>query len=521
MNQPQDVVAARNEARVVTPPHVAIIVLFAGIGGTLPTLSRLAATYVNNPNAPLPAYGLYLGLLIFFVIGAVLAVAMGERTLRQALIIGISAPALINSISAGVRDAQDAGAPSAVAPSGVEQLVDPETLQPVNTSHLVPDFTLLRSARASGDEDDAAMAAPRRGREVSLPRERLFGARDVDVSIEISGRTDSNARVRLRFFDEGGYEIGETATLTLRANARARLQAPTSARGMIAEVGGKRAVVRLPTDSFERARYVVKVTLDRSSDLLWALGFKRDVVDVHALDIRVAGVRAARPVVEVIDELSERFVFGFDASHFQKSIDWRAVHANGLRFAMLRATYGTRVDGKVDDFWRTYTATPAAARPAVGFYHFYRYRADQPPAAQAKAFLDLTADKRAPFMLPAAVVVAHNVYDDAIEQRTDTRAYIDGLRQLVQLIEASTGRPVTLFLDPEMASRVPLPAELLRRPLWVKDFSGQRPELPAGVKRYHVWQFGTGEVPGIEGVTLLDVFNGDEPAFRAYATATR
>lgn len=36
-----------------------------GAGGTLPTLSKIAATFATNPGTPLPQAGLILAILIF------------------------------------------------------------------------------------------------------------------------------------------------------------------------------------------------------------------------------------------------------------------------------------------------------------------------------------------------------------------------------------------------------------------------------------------------------------------------
>ncbi|MFZ5550107.1 MAG: hypothetical protein ACOZJX_15545 [Pseudomonadota bacterium] len=81
-----------------------LCILLAGIGGTLPTLSRLAASLIGSTEADLPVPSFYVGLAIYFVIGAVMCCAMKERALKGALFAGIAAPAVILSGSYGLQE---------------------------------------------------------------------------------------------------------------------------------------------------------------------------------------------------------------------------------------------------------------------------------------------------------------------------------------------------------------------------------------------------------------------------------
>jgi xanthine/uracil/vitamin C permease (AzgA family) len=66
---------------------------------------KLASNIVAHPEQPLPVYGFYIGLLLYAVIGAGIAIALGEQNLRGALFAGIAAPALIASAITGSQDA--------------------------------------------------------------------------------------------------------------------------------------------------------------------------------------------------------------------------------------------------------------------------------------------------------------------------------------------------------------------------------------------------------------------------------
>lgn len=94
----------RHGAEHETADPVWLCILLAGIGGTLPTLSRLAASLIGSTEADLPVPSFYVGLAIYFVIGSVMCCAMKERALKGALFAGIAAPAVILSGSYGLQE---------------------------------------------------------------------------------------------------------------------------------------------------------------------------------------------------------------------------------------------------------------------------------------------------------------------------------------------------------------------------------------------------------------------------------
>lgn len=82
-------------------------------------------------------------------------------------------------------------------------------------------------------------------------------------------------------------------------------------------------------------------------------------------------------------------IFGVDVSYAQTALDWRAVHADGIDFAIIRATYGTRVDSK----WERHRDA-AAAVPGLllGAYHCLSPASVVSPRAQAEAFVAAVGD---------------------------------------------------------------------------------------------------------------------------------
>jgi len=74
---------------------------FGGFGGVLPTLANMASTYVSVPATPMPEYGLYLGLLLWAVVGGGVALTNTTYEARQAIFAGVAAPAILLNIVAG------------------------------------------------------------------------------------------------------------------------------------------------------------------------------------------------------------------------------------------------------------------------------------------------------------------------------------------------------------------------------------------------------------------------------------
>ena len=88
-----------------------LIVLAAGVGGTASNLVDLAQIWTGR-NPWIPGYIYYVGMLIFFGLGATIALIFGETNYRKAFLLGVSLPALIAAAQTqSGRDIQAAEAP--------------------------------------------------------------------------------------------------------------------------------------------------------------------------------------------------------------------------------------------------------------------------------------------------------------------------------------------------------------------------------------------------------------------------
>ena len=75
--------------------------LFGALGGSCPTLAKLASTYSTNPTTDMPNFGIFIGLGLFALLGGIVAVGFGASDLKGSLVSGIAAPGLITNIVAG------------------------------------------------------------------------------------------------------------------------------------------------------------------------------------------------------------------------------------------------------------------------------------------------------------------------------------------------------------------------------------------------------------------------------------
>jgi hypothetical protein len=110
-----------------------LIAIAAGVGGVAPNLVHLGHTFLNeSPNVPGFLY--YIGVGIFFVLGAVVALIFSETDFRKAFFLGVSLPAFIaaaqtqSQIRTQSPGARPASAFSKLIAGAHAQQPDPRTL---------------------------------------------------------------------------------------------------------------------------------------------------------------------------------------------------------------------------------------------------------------------------------------------------------------------------------------------------------------------------------------------------------
>lgn len=213
--------------------------LLAGVGGLLPSVSRIAASLAVQPEQPLPHWHILIALALFFAMGFVLNFAMNkENDLTKAVIVGISAPALITNIVAGVSNA-----PPPISPS-------PTTVG----------FSFVTEAFA----DQRSGVAPLAGTQV------IFGS-SFAGSYGFPGAVDTPVMI-----SAGSANGPLKPVATVPAGSEQTFTLPAGATLIAVRSGTAEARASVPAGTSRvllRATLVVETTL--GGDLAWAFGAKR------------------------------------------------------------------------------------------------------------------------------------------------------------------------------------------------------------------------------------------------------
>lgn len=211
-------------------------VLFGGgLGGILPTISKLAATYVGAPKTPWPEYGLLFGLALFAVIGAAIAYATVSSGFHQALVAGIAAPGIITNLVAGADASKVATGPMAQ---------DKAAFEFISSAHAqtsLPNVTLPPNLKA-------ITIAPRV--QGGLPEKP-----NIPITAAVPGFGDAVNQVPVGTINS----LSSNTTITVPSNAE--------------QITIGDATVPVPPDNKIDLEVATKPT--GGSDFFWALGGKR------------------------------------------------------------------------------------------------------------------------------------------------------------------------------------------------------------------------------------------------------
>lgn len=238
--------------------------LMAGIGGMIPTLCKLASSFSVNPNQPLPEYGLYIGLSLFFIIGTVLAYAFQEENLKQAFILGICAPAIITSIVSGANEGK--------TPIAMERKVDAKNNSIKNKGTL---FKLNNSAYASEElNEEGKLIIDFINRMPPVKMKMITIKKSLIVSILPKGKLEYNRKRFLRVvtLDNNNKILQQFYYPILKRKEAISLD--PNGKSIQIEFSGRYARFDYPNE--HTSEIEVSLGIDYiKSDFLWVLGNKR------------------------------------------------------------------------------------------------------------------------------------------------------------------------------------------------------------------------------------------------------
>ena len=223
----------------------------------------------------------------------------------------------------------------------------------------------------------------------------------------------------------------------------------------------------------------------------------RDSPESMPIAAAVASAPDARPALAAARDV--RPTRGIDVSHYQGRIDWRAVEAEGIGFAYMKATEGATF---TDPTFRRNWAAAGETRIVRGAYH--RFRAGRDGAAQADHFLAVVSLREGD--LPPVLDV------ESTDGVSDARL-VRGVRAWLAEVERRTGKRPIVYTKPGFR-RAHLGTALDDYPLWIAEYGVDSPS----VDPWHFWQHSErGRVAGIANAVDLDRFNGSHAELRKLA----
>jgi GH25 family lysozyme M1 (1,4-beta-N-acetylmuramidase) len=208
---------------------------------------------------------------------------------------------------------------------------------------------------------------------------------------------------------------------------------------------------------------------------------------------------------------------GLDFSHYQGQIDWPAVKAAGLSFAIGKTTEAS----SPDPTWATNRANALAAGVKVAGYHWAHPNTD--PVASAHAFS--AALQQVDGMLPAFIDVEHNGSPDGPSGAGGQSP--QHIHDWIHTFADTYGKPIGIytgswFWDPFVAPAAAGCARCAAMPLWLSRYASSMGEIPQPWSKVAIWQYtDSGHVPGIGGAVDLDSFQSESLAdLLAFANGT-
>ena len=214
------------------------------------------------------------------------------------------------------------------------------------------------------------------------------------------------------------------------------------------------------------------------------------------------------------DDTSNSWTYGIDVSHWQGSIDWSRVAADGIQFAVAKATEG---DYYTDDEYNGNYRGARAAGIMFGGYVF-AIPDDTDGATQADFFVENGGDWTDDGMtLPGVIDIEYNPYGDTCYglSKNEMQKWV---RDFNDEYIALTGRAPMVYSNQDWWNSCVGDSDLPdTNPLWVAYWSSGSPALPSGWSDYVLWQYSDDEsVSGVSGGVDADKFRGSQRDLRAF-----
>ena len=193
-------------------------------------------------------------------------------------------------------------------------------------------------------------------------------------------------------------------------------------------------------------------------------------------------------------------ISGIDVSHHQGDIDWKQVKDSGIKFAMIRAGYGTSNPKQIDTKFIQNIEGAKSNGIDVGVYHYSYASSPLDASKEAEFCLDIIKDYKLEYP------VAYDIEDTTISKYTK-REKTDMVKSFCDKIECS-GYYAMFYCNPNWVNNHLYADELFGQyDFWLAHYGVNIPSIACGI-----WQkTDTGKIAGIQGNVDLDI------AYKDYA----
>lgn len=190
---------------------------------------------------------------------------------------------------------------------------------------------------------------------------------------------------------------------------------------------------------------------------------------------------------------SDKHIRGIDVSHWQGNIDWKKVKADGIQFAIIKATEGT---GHVDKNFLKNVEGAKAAGLKVGVYHYAH--PDNDPVKEVDHLLKTLASIQ--LDLPVAL-------DLEVNKNINKAQVTSFAVKWLQEYEKRTGLKPLFYSYPSFIKSY-IGKEVAAWPLWIANYGVNTPTAHGMWDRWEIFQYSDkGSVPGIAGNVDLNVID--------------
>ncbi|MBN8943271.1 MAG: glycoside hydrolase family 25 protein [Rhizobiales bacterium] len=227
-----------------------------------------------------------------------------------------------------------------------------------------------------------------------------------------------------------------------------------------------------------------------------------DAVEVHSRRFR-----DAKPINFGAASPRRLAVHGVDVSRWQGEIDWVKLRSQGANFAYIKATDGG--DHLDPMFHRNWHAAEAAGLRRGAYHFFYWCR-----SASEQAAWFIRNVPRVEGALPPVIDVEWNG-ESRCTRRPSREQVLEKMRVFMERLEAHYGQRPIIYTAPDFY-RDNLRGAFQDYPFWLRAVA-QHPSRVYPGRNWVFWQYsGSGLSHGVTGRIDLNVFHGDENAWRTW-----